>query len=130
MHEFGLFFSCVTSEVLGFRCLVVARAGRYFPSHEFLPHVFSLSFLYLEDRAVNSSISIYIFHGQGVVFLMGKETDDSATSERSRSLPDLHRRSADLLALAHPETQPRTEAIFTSAAGFASCSNRNASSLT
>src|SRR5271166_98209 len=36
---------------------------------------------------------------------MGKETDDSATSERSRSLSDLRRRSADLLALAaqkHP----------------------------
>jgi hypothetical protein len=30
---------------------------------------------------------------------MAKETDDSATSERSRSLPDLRRRSADLLAL-------------------------------
>jgi hypothetical protein len=54
----------------------------------------------LEDRAVNSSLIVYILHGQGVVFFMGKETDHSATSERSRSFPKLRRRSADLLALA------------------------------
>ena len=86
-----------------------------------------LSFIYLEDRAVNSSISIDIFHGQGVVFLMGKETDDSATSERSRSLPDLRRRSADLLALAaQKHTLNRSDLYL--CAGLASCSNRNTSS--
>src|SRR5207302_9479777 len=81
-------------------CPVIARPGVHAPSHKLLPDKSSLSFPYLEDRAVNSSIIIYVFHGQGVVFLMTKETDDSATSERSSSLPDLRRCSPDLLALA------------------------------
>jgi hypothetical protein len=68
--------------------------------------LFSLSFAQLEDCAVNSSIIVDILHRQGVVFFMGKETDDSATSERSRSLPQLHRRSADLLALATQKYVP------------------------
>src|ERR1700685_3536845 len=48
---------------------------------------------------MNSFISVHIFQGQGVVLLVGKETDDSATAERGRSLAQCHRQAADLLAL-------------------------------
>src|ERR1017187_997668 len=64
-----------------------------------MPYEFALSLGQLEDRTVNSSISVHIFQGQGVVFFMGEETDDPAAAERSRSLAQLHRHSADLLAL-------------------------------
>src|ERR1039458_681005 len=48
---------------------------------------------------MNSSITVHIFQGQGVVLFVGEETDDPAAAERSRSLAQLHRHSADLLAL-------------------------------
>src|SRR5271166_2448987 len=99
-HEFGLlvFMRNLRGALLRWRCF--AWAGRRAPSHEFISHEFTLSFMYLEDRTVNSPIAVNIFQGQRVVFFVSKETNDSSTSERSRSFPDLHWRSADLLALA------------------------------
>jgi hypothetical protein len=58
-----------------------------------------LSLGQLEDRTVNSSITVHIFQGHNVVLFMGEETDDPAAAERSRSLAQLRRHSADLLAL-------------------------------
>jgi hypothetical protein len=48
---------------------------------------------------MNSIISVHIFQSQGVVLLVGEETDDSATTEWSRRLAQCHRQAADLLAL-------------------------------
>src|SRR6202162_2018306 len=89
-----------------FRRLVFAGAGGYAPSHEFIPHQFTLSFIHLEDRTVNSSITVNIFQGQGVVFLVGEETDQSATSVRSRCLAYLHWQSADLHAFLTQKNLP------------------------
>src|SRR5258705_10580204 len=55
---------------------------------------------------MNSPISVYIFKTQGVVLLVGKETDDSATAERDRSLAQSHRQTADLLAFATQKNIP------------------------
>src|SRR6266404_6337203 len=48
---------------------------------------------------MNSFISVHIFQGQGVVLLVGEKTDDSATTEWSRSLAQCHWQAADLFAL-------------------------------
>ncbi len=48
---------------------------------------------------MNSSISVHIFKTQGVVLLVGEETDDSATTEWNRRLAQCHWQAADLLAL-------------------------------
>ena len=48
---------------------------------------------------MNSSISVHIFKTQGVILLVGEETDDSATTEWSRRLAQRHWQAADLLAL-------------------------------
>ena len=92
--------------------MVVARAGRYAPSHEFIPHEFTLSFLQLEDRAMDSAITVNIFQGQRVVFLVSKETNDSAASVRSGCLAYLHRHSADLLALLTEKNTPHRSDVY------------------
>ena len=47
---------------------------------------------------MKSSITVNIFQGQGVIFFMGEETDQSAASVRSGCLTYLHWQSADLHA--------------------------------
>jgi hypothetical protein len=56
---------------------------------------------------VNSSISVHIFQRQGVVLLVGEETDDSATTKWSRSLAQCHWQAADLLALRTQKSIPK-----------------------
>src|SRR6266576_3163570 len=56
---------------------------------------------------MNSFISVHIFHSQGVVLLVGEETDDSATTEWSRSLAQCHWQAADLLALRTQKNIPK-----------------------
>src|SRR5258705_12901993 len=55
---------------------------------------------------MNSPISVHIFKTQGVVLLVGNETDNSATAERDRSLAQSHRQTADLLAFATQKNIP------------------------
>src|SRR5258708_25125128 len=59
---------------------------------------------------MNSLISVHIFQSQGVVVLVGKETDNSAPAERGSSLAQSHRQTTDLLAFAAQKNIPnRTE---------------------
>src|SRR4029077_9660085 len=55
---------------------------------------------------MNSFISVHIFKTQGVVLLVGKETDGSATAERGCSLAQSHRQTTDLLAFAAQKNIP------------------------
>src|SRR5258705_8132261 len=61
---------------------------------------------------MNSPISVHIFKTQGVVLLVGKETDDSATAERDRSLAQSHRQTADLLAFATQKDIPNRTDLY------------------
>jgi hypothetical protein len=77
-------------------CPALPRARGSAPRQEFIPHEFTLSFSHLEDRTVNSSITVTIFHGQRVVFLVRKKTNDSATPKWSGCLAYFHWQSANL----------------------------------
>src|SRR5712672_2891223 len=55
---------------------------------------------------MNSPISVHIFKTQGVVLLVGKETDNPATAERDRSLAQSHRQTTDLLTFATQKNIP------------------------
>src|SRR5258706_4797785 len=61
---------------------------------------------------MNSPISVHIFQSQGVVLLVGKETDDSATAERGRSLAQSHRQTTDLLAFAAQKNIPNRTDLY------------------
>src|SRR5689334_25222363 len=56
----------------------------------------SLPFVQLEDRSVQCAIRVDIFQCNGVVLLMSKEANGSATSEWSGRLAYGHRRATDL----------------------------------
>src|SRR6266446_4249321 len=55
---------------------------------------------------MNSFSGVHIFQSQGVVVLVGKETDNSAPAERGSSLAQSHRQTADLLAFAAQKNIP------------------------
>src|SRR5271157_4119228 len=94
------------------RWLVFARAGRYAPSHEFVPHGFTLSFFQLKDRAMDSAITVNILQGQRVVLFVSKETNDSAASVRSGCLAYLHWQSADLYPFITQKNIPHRSDVY------------------
>jgi len=61
---------------------------------------------------MNSFIGVHIFQSQGVVLLVGKETDNSATTEWSRSLAQCHWQAADLLALRAQKNIPNRTDLY------------------
>src|SRR6266852_9188445 len=61
---------------------------------------------------MNSFIGVHIFESQGVVLLVGKETDNSATTEWSRSLAQCHWQAADLLALRAQKNIPNRTDLY------------------
>src|SRR5579864_7689960 len=79
--------------------LILVGADSHAPSYQFTLYQLALSFCQLKDRTVNSLISVHILQRQGVVLLVGEETDDSATPKWSRRLAQCHRQAADLLTL-------------------------------
>ena len=69
-----------------FHRLILARTDSYTSSYQFTPYKLALSFCQLKNRAMTSLISVDILQSQGVILLVGKETDNSATAEWSRRL--------------------------------------------
>ena len=61
---------------------------------------------------MNSLISVHIFQSQGVVVLVGKETDNSAPAERGSSLAQSHRQTTDLLAFAAQKNIPNRTDLY------------------
>ena len=55
---------------------------------------------------MNSSLTICIFQGYGVVLFVGEEADDAAASVGSRYLANLHRQTADLFAFLAEKQDP------------------------
>jgi len=95
-----------------FRRLILVGTDSYAVSYQVILDSLSFSFLQLEDRTVNSSISVHIFQGQGVVLLVGEETDDSATTKWSCSLAQCHWQAADLLALRTQKNIPNRTDLY------------------
>src|SRR5260370_19325614 len=56
---------------------------------------------------MNSFIGVLILQSQGVVLLVGKETDNSASTEWSRSLTQCHWQAAHLFAFAAQKNIPK-----------------------
>src|SRR5258708_4506551 len=61
---------------------------------------------------MNSFSGVHIFQSQGVVVLVGKETDNSAPAERGSSLAQSHRQTTDLLAFAAQKNIPNRSDLY------------------
>src|ERR1700719_1089524 len=61
---------------------------------------------------MNSFSGVHIFQSQGVVVLVGKETDNSAPAERGSSLAQSHRQTTNLLAFAAQKNIPNRTDLY------------------
>src|SRR5260370_40578006 len=61
---------------------------------------------------MNSFIGVLILQSQGVVLLVGKETDNSASTEWSRSLTQCHWQAAHLFAFAAQKNIPNRTDLY------------------